>query len=117
MERLTCEYDGVSALRELCTPDKYHDGKYLDCAPCETCCEDYLYKDCVLCPIQKAFDKLAAYEDAEENAKNKKMLNADIWINKLSKIVSDSEAPGAYKDYCLHLISEIEAELRAQEDK
>ena len=45
----------------------------------------------------------------------KRMIDVDTWIDKLAKIVSDPEAPGEYKDYCMHLISEIEAEFRAQE--
>lgn len=45
----------------------------------------------------------------------KRMIDVDTWIDKLAKIVSDPEAPEEYKDYCMHLISEIEAEFRAQE--
>ena len=44
-----------------------------------------------------------------------RLIDVDIWIDKLAKIVSDPEAPGEYKDYCMHLISEIETEFRAQE--
>lgn len=45
----------------------------------------------------------------------KRMIDVDMWIDKLAKIVSDPEAPEEYKDYCMHLVSEIEAEFRAQE--
>lgn len=51
---------------------------------------------------------------AEREARN---IDIDVWIDKLSKIVSDPEAPGEYKDYCLHLIGEIEAEYRAQAEQ
>lgn len=116
MERLTCKFEGLNALRELCSiPDIYNDGEYHYCDTCDTCCEKFLHIDCAGCPIQNAFDKLAAYEDAEEAANKKRMIDVDTWIDKLSKIISDPEAPGEYKDYCIHLVSEIEAEFRAQE--
>lgn len=114
MERLTCNFEGLNALRELCTPDIKNDGEYIDCVSCEGCCEDR-YGKCARCPIQKAFDKLAAYEDAEEAAKKKRMIDVDIWIDKLSKIISDFDTTSEYVDYCMHLVSEIEAEFRAQE--
>lgn len=44
-----------------------------------------------------------------------RLIDVDTWIDKLAKIISDPEAPGEYKDYCMHLVSEIEAEFRAQE--
>ena len=65
MERLTCIYNGLNALRELCTGEN-KTKEYVDCASCEECCEEYLLFDCAQCPIQKAFDKLSDYEDAEE---------------------------------------------------
>ena len=45
----------------------------------------------------------------------KRMIDVDTWIDKLAKIVSDPEAPEEYKDYCMHLVNEIETEFRAQE--
>ena len=45
----------------------------------------------------------------------KRMIDVDTWIDKLAKIISDPDAPEEYKDYCMHLVSEIEAEFRAQE--
>lgn len=59
--------------------------------------------------------KSKLYEDAEEAAKKKRMIDVDTWIDKLAKIISDPEAPGEYKDYCMHLVDEIETEFRAQE--
>ena len=45
----------------------------------------------------------------------KRMIDVDMWIDKFAKIISDPEAPVEYKDYCIHLINEIQTELRAQE--
>lgn len=45
----------------------------------------------------------------------KRMIDVDMWIDRLAKIVSDPDAPGEYKDYCMNFISEIETEYRAQE--
>lgn len=67
MERLTCKYSGLYALRELCTFDRLSDKEPDDCASCGECCEEYLQHDCFNCPIQNAFDKLAEYEEAEES--------------------------------------------------
>ena len=47
--------------------------------------------------------------------KRGRMIVVDTWIDKLAKIISDPEAPEEYKDYCMHLVGEIEAEFRAQE--
>lgn len=66
MERLTFKFEGLNALRELGTFNK--ENVCIDCASCAACCEEFNFIrcDCSDCPIQKAFDKLAAYEDAEE---------------------------------------------------
>ena len=48
------------------------------------------------------------------NKLEKRLINADVWIDKLQNIAHDASAPGQYADYCMHLISEIEAELLAQ---
>lgn len=53
----------------------------------------------------------------EEAAINKRMIDADAWINKYRNIIADNNAPGEYKDYCMHMISEIESEYDAQEGK
>lgn len=45
----------------------------------------------------------------------KRMIDVDMWIDTLAKIISDPEAPGAYKDYCFDLVNSIETEYRAQE--
>ena len=44
----------------------------------------------------------------------KRLIDADVWINKLQNIVKDENAPSEYVDYCLHLIGEIESEVTAQ---
>lgn len=66
MERLTCYFDNETAvLRECCTFDKESDTEPDDCISCGEMCEEKDSK-CSECPIQKAFNKLAEYEDAEE---------------------------------------------------
>lgn len=64
MERLTCKYEGLFAFRDLCTFDK--NNECIDCASCAACCEEKIIGDCATCPIQTAIEKLAEYEDAEE---------------------------------------------------
>lgn len=68
MSRLTCKYDGDNALRKLCTFDRESDIEADDCMTCSEYCEtiDALDITCSDCAIQKAFDKLAEYEDLEE---------------------------------------------------
>ena len=68
MSRLTCKYDGINTLREMCTFDRESDIEADDCLNCEEYCDtmDALGGDCDNCAIQKAFDKLAEYEDLEE---------------------------------------------------
>ena len=51
----------------------------------------------------------------EAYEQKKRMIDADAWIDKLRNIIDDEAAPGEYKDYCMHLINEIEAEYIAQE--
>lgn len=72
MDRLTCKYDGINTLREMCTFDRESDIEADVCLGCdEYCdkvdmeCEDTEYP-CDKCAIQKAFDKLAEYEDLDE---------------------------------------------------
>lgn len=68
MSRLTCKYDGDNALRELCTFDRASDIEADGCMTCSEYCDtiDALDITCSDCAIQKAFDKLAEYEDLEE---------------------------------------------------
>ena len=68
MSRLTCKYDGINTLREMCTFDRESDIEADDCLTCEEYCDtmDALGGDCDNCAIQRAFDKLAEYEDLEE---------------------------------------------------
>lgn len=68
MSRLTCKYDGDNTLRELCTFDRASDIEADGCMTCSEYCDtiDALDITCSDCAIQKAFDKLAEYEDLEE---------------------------------------------------
>ena len=65
MSRLTCKYDVDNVLRDMCTFDRESN---VDADDCLTCFEYCNNKDmnCEKCAIQKAFDKLAEYEDLEE---------------------------------------------------
>ena len=65
MRRLTCKCDGENVLRELCTFDRESNTEADGCFSCGEYCED-LVKDCGNCAIQRAFNKLAEYEDLEE---------------------------------------------------
>lgn len=42
-----------------------------------------------------------------------RLIDADKWIEKLTKVINDDEAPGELKDYNLMLINEISAEPTA----
>ena len=66
MRRLTCKYDDLNALRELCTFDRESDIEADDCQTCEEYCKRHCDYSCKDCAMQKAFDKLAEYEDLEE---------------------------------------------------
>ena len=74
MSRLTCKYDGINTLREMCTFDRESDIEADDCLNCEEYCDtmDALGGDCDNCAIQRAFNKLAEYEDLEEKGLLKK---------------------------------------------
>lgn len=65
MNRLTCKYDVDNVLREMCTFDRESDIEADDCLTCHEYCNN---KDmnCEHCAIQRAFDKLAEFEDLEE---------------------------------------------------
>lgn len=73
MDRLTCKYDEQNALRELCSFGRKSDIEADDCFKCDEYC-DMVVKECKdtdypcgdKCAIQRAFDKLADYEDLEE---------------------------------------------------
>ena len=66
MERLTCKYDGINALRDLCVFNRGNNIEADSCISCDDCCDYHQENDCDGCPIQKAFDKLAEYENLEE---------------------------------------------------
>ena len=71
MSRLTCKYDVDNVLRDMCTFDRESNVEADDCLTCFEYCNN---KDmnCEKCAIQKAFDKLAEYEDLEEKGLLKK---------------------------------------------
>ena len=75
MSRVTCKYDGDNALRELCTFDRESDIEADDCMTCDEYCDavEAFNGTCSDCAIQKAFDKLAEYEDLEEQGLLKKL--------------------------------------------
>ena len=59
-------------------------------------------------------DGIEICTDEKSLIKCDRLINADEWIEKLKNIVHDKDVPVEYVDYCLHLINEIEAELREQ---
>nr|WP_302144127.1 hypothetical protein [uncultured Schaedlerella sp.] len=63
MERLTIEYCGNYAPKELCTIDRL--GGADDCDSCEEYCK-MANCDCDQCAIQELFNRLAKYEDMHE---------------------------------------------------
>lgn len=64
MERLTTRLsDGNYIPKALCTIAR--DGEVDDVDGCNECC-DSCNGECSVCAIQKCFNKLAEYEDAEE---------------------------------------------------
>lgn len=65
MSRLTCKYDRDNVLKDMCTFDRESNVEADDCLTCFEYCNN---KDmnCEKCAIQKAFDKLAEYEELEE---------------------------------------------------
>ena len=63
MARLTTKYNEENVPKEICTIDRF--GEADDCSSCAEICEE-CNSDCENCAIQKCFNKLADYEDAEE---------------------------------------------------
>lgn len=63
MERLTTEFEGFSVPKEFIEVDEYD--ITAECKDCWEICEK-ANNDCKTCAIQHCFNKLAAYEDAEE---------------------------------------------------
>lgn len=66
MERMTLRYCGENVLRGMCTFDKESNIEPDDCIECSSVCKEFDGQGCAECPIQKAFDRLAEYEDADE---------------------------------------------------
>ena len=62
----------------------------------------------VLVSLKKSLERLT---------KGNRIIDADIWIDRLKTIVCDPEAPGELKDYYKNLINEIETETNLQEGK
>ena len=82
MSRLTCKYDVDNVLRDMCTFDRESNVEADDCLTCFEYCNN---KDmnCEKCAIQKAFDKLAEYEDLEEKGLLLKLpfdVNSEVFI-------------------------------------
>lgn len=65
MSRLTCKYDVDNVLRDMCTFDRESNVDADDWLTCFEYCNN-IDMNCEKCAIQKAFDKLAEYEDLEE---------------------------------------------------
>lgn len=63
MERLTTEFEGYSVPKEFIEVDKYDIAA--ECKDCWEICEE-ANSNCKECAIQRCFNKLAEYEDAEE---------------------------------------------------
>ena len=72
-----------------------------------------------LMQLRDGVDSLKEHIECREllkaGAKRKRILDADVWINKLQDVAHDVNMPGAYADYCMYLIGVIEAELQEQE--
>lgn len=65
MERLTIECRGEYVPKGLCSIDRL--GRADECDICEEYCKKT--EDCSKCAIQKCFERLAEYEDLEEQGK------------------------------------------------
>ena len=66
MDRLTCYFDAETGVpRGCCTFDRESATEPDDCISCGEICEEN-DGECRECQIQKAFNKLAEYEDLEE---------------------------------------------------
>lgn len=84
MKRLTMKYDNQYVLKDMCTIDRTGKPKYGG-----TCAEECFRQicdaqGCDTCPIQKAFNKLAEYENLEEQGNQKRQKNPKIAL--LTKI-------------------------------
>lgn len=66
MERMTLRYCGENVLRSMCHFAEQRNAEPDDCISCKDYCERIEIPYCTECPIQKAFDRLAEYEDADE---------------------------------------------------
>ena len=88
MERLTIEYCGEYVPRELCSIDRM--GGADDCDLCSEYCKatENGNEDCRDCAINKCFNKLAEYEDLEEQGKLLKLpcaVGNKVWDNDSGK--------------------------------
>lgn len=83
MSRLTCKYRGENALRELCIFNKEDNNEADYCLSCEDYCRNKFKCLCEKCGIQTAFDKLAEYEDLDEQGLLVKLpfkVGDKVWI-------------------------------------
>ena len=53
-------------MRELCAFSSDGDTEPYDCITCRDACDTFDGQGCAECPVQKAFERLAEYEDADE---------------------------------------------------
>lgn len=90
MERLTEKYFGCIQIKEC--------GNKI----CSEICEDHEIS-CDDCPISEAFDKLAKYEDLEEN---RELIRKQDLINYIKKMHPVFKSPELY-----HIFNEVAAEF------
>lgn len=94
MKRLTIDYGGVWTPEATCNSDR-HSGTVV-CVGCSTMCENRGC-DCDGCPIQKCFDKLAAYEDTGLEPEEVERLKAEReWVPVKERLPE----PGIYLISC-----------------
>lgn len=94
MDRLMCYFDDETAVpRGCCTFDRESDTEPDDCISCGEICEE---KDgeCRECPIQKAFNKLAEYENLEEQRLLQKF---PCWVGKVVWVIARCEDVYMYR--------------------
>lgn len=92
MKRVMIQYDnGLWVPKDMCTIDRF--GEADDCASCKEVCED-LDGDCEECPVQGIFNRLAEYEDLEEQGKLIKLpckVGDKVYVRMQSGILAEGE--------------------------
>lgn len=105
MNRLTCKYGGETALRELSTFDRESTTEADDTLTCEEVCGDF--NGCDECPVQKAFNRLAEYEDTELTPKQ--IQEIKVFFNtQITRILNELQQ---YKDIEKQLREEYKADV------